>query len=105
MLVKPGLERGEVENEPGNDDGHTVDFGYFEYSLAFLRSESADQGIDPVASAGGMIDIMNHDHGAGLCHGMIGTDRPVADLLQDLVSILERGVGHWLRGGAIRVPP
>jgi hypothetical protein len=96
VIVQPCLERGEVEDEARDDDGRVVDGCDLDDALAVRGSESIDGGTDPVAHAG-VVDVVDHDDGAGGGERVEGSDAAVGDLLEDLVPFVELSAGHVVR--------
>jgi hypothetical protein len=98
MRAEPLFERGEVEDEPGDDDGRFVDLGNFDDALAFGRPQALDELDEGVAMW--RAEEMHHDDGTGRGHGMERPNRTITDLLEKLISLVESGVLHRLRDWA-----
>ena len=106
MLVEPGFEGREVEDEAGDDNGRVVDVRDLDYAFAVGGSESVDGGADPVTRLAGSVDVVDHDDGAGRGECVEGSHIAASDLLEDLVTLVEFCAGHCceapVRNGAGR---
>lgn len=94
MLVEPGFEGREVEDEAGDDDGRVVDVRDLDYAFAVGGSEPVNGGADPVTRFGRSVDVVDHDDGAGRGECVEGSHSAVSDLLEDLVTLVEFCAGH-----------
>jgi hypothetical protein len=94
MTEEPVIEGGEVEDEAGDDDGRTVDIRDFDHPLALGRAQALDEGEGALVVRVGGIEEMDHHDGAGRRHCVTRPDRAFADLLEDLVSLVEAGARH-----------
>jgi hypothetical protein len=94
MRFEPGFQGLEVQDEARDEGRLSIQFGELDDSLALSGTELVQHGEQASVGFGVAFQDVDHNNGAGSCHGVKGVNRAVDDLLKDLVSVAERCVAH-----------